>query len=240
MMRMAAMAESILVPNSVVVHAALVGLGVVLAELLERVGALLAVARVAGGRAELLHLVPRRHALAAHRVVGTGLLRLFDALGHLAGQIRWRGGHGHHQAAVHAHRPECHERHGVVLARGQRGLEGPRSRESDYGNRGGGRGGHGVAIWFALGRSDGVRKLVLVGAGGVAVVLCVRLLSLSGQLCGDRSATADFHSKFWPNNTAAIAPRFGKQHQFFPPTVILCTSGIIWYRKHVQWPMELS
>ena len=76
--------------GSVFVGAALVGLRVVLAVLLERVAVLLAVARVAGGGAELLHLVPRRRALAARRVLRARLLRLVDALRHLVRDVRRR------------------------------------------------------------------------------------------------------------------------------------------------------
>ena len=104
---------------SVLVRAALVGLGVVLAVLLERVDALLPVARVAGGRAELLHLVPRRHALGAHRVIRARLLGLLDALGHLVGKIRRRGrraGRHGHQPAVRPRRPD-EERHDVLAGR---------------------------------------------------------------------------------------------------------------------------
>jgi hypothetical protein len=122
--------------GSVLVRAALVGLGVVLAVLLERVGALLPVAQVAGGRAELLHLVPRRHALAAHRVICARLLGLLDALGHLLCEIRRRGrraGRHAHKPAVRAPRPDDDERYDPLAGRLR---EASLSRES-------GQGGHG-------------------------------------------------------------------------------------------------
>jgi hypothetical protein len=184
--------------GSILIHAALVGLGVVLAVLLERVGALLPVPRVAGGRAELLHLVPRRHALAAHRVVRARLLRLLDALGHLVGEVRRRGrraGRHGHQPAVRANWPGD-ERHGVraELRRGRGLLEASWSRESGYGSHGGDHAGHGVMI----GRSwsgDGVKQEGFwLGWAGVLFMMPL-ILSLPRQFCGDRSATADFHSR---------------------------------------------
>lgn len=134
--------------GSVLVRAALVRLGVVLAVLLERVDALLPVARVAGGRAELLHLVPRRRALGAHRVIRARLLGLLDALGHLVGEIRRRGrraGRHGHQPAVRAHRPD-EERHDVLSGRLR---EASWCRENGECGRGGDRGGHGLTSVYS-------------------------------------------------------------------------------------------
>lgn len=95
--------------GSAVVGAALVGLGVLLAVVLQRVGLLELVAGVAGRRAQLLHLVPRRRALPAGAVLRARLLGLLDALRHLVRDARRRGrptGPARDRAAAHHHRPE--------------------------------------------------------------------------------------------------------------------------------------
>ena len=75
---------------------ALNGLRIVLAVGLERVGVLflLLVFGVARRRAQLLHLVPRRHALAARRVAGARLLRVLYALLHLLRNALWSCANG--------------------------------------------------------------------------------------------------------------------------------------------------
>jgi hypothetical protein len=90
----------------IIVCAALVGLGVLLAVVLERVAVLLElVPGVARRGAELLHLVPRRRALAGDLLVRARLLRLLDAVRHLVGDPRRRRRparpHGEAAAARH-------------------------------------------------------------------------------------------------------------------------------------------
>jgi len=90
----------------VVVDAALVGLGVLLAVVLERVAAVLElVPGVARRGAELLHLVPRRRALPGDLLVRARLLRLLDALRHLVGDPRRRPrpARPHREAAAARH-----------------------------------------------------------------------------------------------------------------------------------------
>ncbi|CAL9063741.1 unnamed protein product [Musa banksii] len=84
----------------VLVGAALVGLRVVLAVLLQGITGLELVPGVAGRRAQLLNLVPRRGALPARRVLRARLLRFLDALHHLLRYVRRRG-----RRACHQHQP---------------------------------------------------------------------------------------------------------------------------------------
>jgi hypothetical protein len=127
--------------RSVVVGAALVGFGVVLAVVLERVGVILdLVPRMAGSGAELLHLVPRRRALAGGRLLLARLLRLLDALRHLVrdARRRRRPARPHDEAADAASRHwEAHAAAGDLLLpcceqvggrEGGRGGEGQRRR----------------------------------------------------------------------------------------------------------------
>lgn len=79
---------------SVIIGAALIGLGVILAVGLQRIGILVLVPGVARRCAQLLHLVPCRRALAADGVVGAGRLCALDALLHLLRNLVRRRRHG--------------------------------------------------------------------------------------------------------------------------------------------------
>lgn len=68
---------------SILIRATLLRLGIILTKILKGVRILEAVTCVAGGGAELLHLIPRRRALAARRILRARLLCVLYALHHL-------------------------------------------------------------------------------------------------------------------------------------------------------------
>nr|GLL18354.1 hypothetical protein Saspl_011470 [Ipomoea trifida] len=88
----------------IIISATLLALRVILAELLQRIRILLLVPCMARRRAQLLHLVPRRHALSARGVADAGFLCILHAVCHLLRQAVRRRAHRPHHA--HPPRPE--------------------------------------------------------------------------------------------------------------------------------------